>query len=115
MTTFTPPIVPSVSGTTQAKTPRVRRADFGDGYSQRGRDGLNYVKRTVTLTWESLSAADAATLDTFFDGVAGADAFAYTLPLESTEYKWTNGAVKKTYLGGERVTLSVDLTQEFDL
>ena len=100
MTAFSPPSAPSVTGTSKTVTPRVKRADFGDGYSQRAVDGLN---------------TNADTIENFMIARGGSDVITYTLPLESASLKWTNGAVKRTYLGGSRVNLSVDLTQEFDL
>lgn len=115
MTTFTPPVVPSVGGTGKKTTPKVRRAEFGDGYSQRTPDGLNYNKRTVTLSWELLLSTDADTIEDFMNARGGSEAFTYTLPLESTEFKWTNGTVSRSYAGASRVNLSVDLNQEFDL
>ena len=115
MTAFSPPSAPSVTGTSKTVTPRVKRADFGDGYSQRAVDGLNTNRRTVTLSWEALASADPDTIENFMIARGGSDVITYTLPLESASLKWTNGAVKRTYLGGSRVNLSVDLTQEFDL
>ena len=115
MTTFNPPVAPSVNGTTGTETPRVRRAEFGDGYSQRTKDGLNFVRRTMTLNWATLSIEDRDTIKDFFRDVGGADAFEYTLPTESTVYKWTNGPVRDVYVDGLLVGISVDITQEFDL
>jgi phage-related protein len=112
--TFTPPVGPGPASV-KATTPRVLMARFGDGYSQRTPDGLNYNGRSVSLDWTALSSTDADTIEAFFIARGGSEAFYYTLPLESTTYKWTNGPVKRNYLGANTVGLNVTLTQEFDL
>lgn len=113
--TFTPAYAPSPQSTSRADTPRVLRAEFGDGYSQRARDGLNFSRRTVTLQWDALAAADADTIEAFFAERGGTEAFYYTLPLEATAYLWTAGEVRRGYVSADIVSLSVPLTQEFDL
>jgi phage-related protein len=113
--TFTPPTEPGPSSTTKTTTPRALIARLGDGFSQRSPDGLNYIGRSVSLDWPALSSTDADTIESFFIARGGAETFFYTLPLEATQYKWTNGPIKRTYLGASVVRLNVTLTQEFDL
>lgn len=113
--TFTPPVAPGPANTTKTTTPRALVNRLGDGFSQRSPDGLNYIGRSVTLDWPALSSINADTIEAFFIARGGAEAFSYTLPLEATQYKWTNGPIKRTYLGASAVGLSVTLTQEFDL
>lgn len=113
--TFTPAYAPSPQSTSRDDTPRVLRSDFGDGYSQRARDGINFSRRTVTLQWDALAATDADVIEAFFAARGGTDAFYYTLPLESTPYLWTAGKVHRGYVSANVVLLSVPLTQEFDL
>jgi phage-related protein len=115
MTTFTPSVDPSASGTSKDTVAQVKRAEFGDGYSQRARDGLNSVKRTVTLSWDALTTAEADALESFFETQAGADLFTYTLPQESTAYKWTCSHWRRAPIDYGVVTFSADLIQEFDL
>jgi phage-related protein len=111
--TFTPPVGPGISSA-KTITPRVLRAQFGDGYSQRTQDGLNYNGRSFVLDWPALSSTDANTIEAFFNARGGYEAFLYTLPLEATQYEWTSGPVKRIYLGADTVGLNVTLTQEFD-
>lgn len=113
--TFAPPFAPSPPGTGGPITMQVRRAEFGDGYSQRARDGLNYVRRTVTLSWSALSAADLQTIVSFFKSLGGADSFTYMLPLESTQYTWTCATMTPTYVDGLIVALTAVIVEEFDL
>jgi phage-related protein len=46
--------------------------DFGDNYQQSARDGINYVKRTVTLKWDCLTEEQGDAFEAFFPGKGGA-------------------------------------------
>ena len=74
--TFT--YIPTYGASEQTK-PRVRAANFGDGYEQRVADGINTTKRVWTLTF-SKSAADMATVVAFLANEGGLTAFTWTPP-----------------------------------
>ena len=115
--TFAPPVAPSPGQTTQKTvTGNIRRAEFGDNYSQRAPDGLNAVKRQLMLSWPALVSTDCATIESFFlaEG-SGATAFFYTPYLESTALKWTCSTWTKGYVDGDIVSLEATLVQEFDV
>jgi len=112
--TFIPPVAPSSEGTSTAINMKVRRAEFGDGYSQRTPDGLNFTGRVVTLTWPALVEADLETIVSFFTGLGGASTFTYTLPFESTQFKWTCATLQAGYVDATMRSLVATLQQEFD-
>ena len=68
------------TGATLSKEPRVRKAQFGDGYEQRAPDGLNanLQKRALSFSGRSLAECDA--IASFLDAQAGVTAFYYTHP-----------------------------------
>lgn len=70
-------------------TPRVLVAQFGDGYEQRTGDGINTMRETVNLRWESIRATVASTIIAFFEARGGVEPFYYTLP---------GGGVQKKYI-----------------
>lgn len=115
LATFAPTYAPGTSGVSKTVTARVRRAQFGDGYSLRVVDGLNAVTRTVTLTWPVLVSSDAQNLEDFFSGKAGATAFLYTLPGESVQRTWTAPKWSRQFVTVVTESFSVDLIEEFDL
>jgi phage-related protein len=80
--TFTPPVPPS-PGTKTKFTPKLRKVEFGDGYTQVTRDGLNHLRRQVPLTWEALTIAQAQALEDFFVGKGGDTPFLYALSDDS--------------------------------
>ncbi|VUD48411.1 hypothetical protein TDB9533_01228 [Thalassocella blandensis] len=72
---------------------RTLTSSFGDGYSQRGKDGINNRLNSWPLTFE-LRTEDMLNLQTFLDDHQGVEAFLWAPPDES-EGKW----VCKGYTG----------------
>ncbi|MBZ4373247.1 phage tail protein [Corallococcus sp. AS-1-6] len=60
--------------------PRVRKAQFGEGYTQRSADGLNPVLRRWALQFSNLSKVDADGLEAFLRARAGVEAFEFVTP-----------------------------------
>ncbi len=86
MATF-PSIVPDY-GASKASKPNVRNVQFGDGYSQRLRYGLNTDLKVWTLTWQYITEADSDTIETFLEARGGAEHFDWSPPDETETYKW---------------------------
>ena len=47
--------------------PRIRKVEFGDGYTESKPDGLNYKLATFDLTWEVLLPAEKTIIETFIE------------------------------------------------
>lgn len=72
--------VPTVAQASGTATLKVRKAEFGDGYTQRAADGLN--NRSSTFSLQFVGDADKITaILAFLDAHAGATAFLWTPPL----------------------------------
>lgn len=110
---FSPPRGVSPSSGSTAK-PRIKLAQFGDGYSQRAGDGLNAVPRTFQAQWDAISSDDADSIEAFMTAHV-ATPFSWMPPLETVARKWIAGEQKRGYLGADTVSLSVQLTEVFDL
>lgn len=76
MSTFTWSPAP---GATQTKSPRVKAAQFGDGYSQRVGDGINNNPRVWNLTFTRLTA-DIDAIDAFLTAHEDGASFDWTPP-----------------------------------
>lgn len=112
--TFSPEVSP-VAGSSYIQTEaKVDRAEFGDGYSQRSPMGLNSIRRAPTLHWDGLTLAQAQTLDAFFTDKAGAEAFYWTRPGESSAELFTCASWKGTPQGAVW-SFDATFTPEFDL
>lgn len=112
--TFIPPIAPS-PGTTDKPEFKVLTADFGEGYTQSAGDGVNNVRRVLSLTWETLLPAQAAVITDFIKARRGFGIFYYTPSNETKALKWTcNDFSDKRGEGGLR-TVSATFRQSFNL
>lgn len=76
MSTFTWSPAP---GANQLKKPRIRTAQFGDGYQQRVGDGINTVARSWALKFTRLTA-DIDAIEAFLDARGGLESFTWTPP-----------------------------------
>jgi phage-related protein len=62
------------------REPRIRSAQFGDGYTQRALDGLNADMRTRTLSFTVRSLAESQAIQAFLEARGGVESFDYTHP-----------------------------------
>jgi phage-related protein len=102
-------------GTSLGQQYRVRRVDFGDGYSQRSRDGLNTTPQVWQLQWNGISDADAETLRSFFESLAGVSLVDWKPYGQAAPLKWTANNWSSKPSGYLVQDCSVTLLQEFDL
>jgi phage-related protein len=102
-------------GTDMTEEYRVRRIDFGDGYSQRGMDGLNTQRQEWRVSWNGIREADAEVLRLFFRGLAGVGVIEWTPFNQTDELKWTASGFGSKPSGATTFDCGVTLTQEFDL
>jgi phage-related protein len=90
---------PSIPVTENTET-RLRTTQFGDGYAQRVVDGINYTKKTWTLTFTMKPQDVIDAMDAFLTATKGT-AFAFKHPVRQTITmvycdKWNiNWALKK--------------------
>jgi len=84
MATFTYKPDKSAAG---SNAPRIRKAQFGDGYEQRALDGLNPDLAKWSLSFTGRSQADAFAIRDFFIAQGGVTAFDWTAP-DGRTGKW---------------------------
>jgi len=104
-TAFTPPRAPSV-GLSKSVEPRIQSVPFGDGYSQDSPDGINTMLAKVPASWNSLSEADADTIEAFFEGLGGTGRFTYQIPGEASARTWKCTSWQRTWLRGVRYSFT---------
>lgn len=86
--TFNPNPAPS-PGTVRKPEVRLVTAEFGDGYTQDTRDGMNHIRRTIELKWEFLTLPQELELNNFFMEQGGDTPFLYTPSDETVPIRWT--------------------------
>jgi|TARA_B110000495_G_C23028839_1_gene612070 phage-related protein len=72
-------VVPD-KGLSRSSKPRVRVAQFGDGYQQRVADGINATEESFSVSFSNRSKAEADDINAFFVLKKGVIAFNFTVP-----------------------------------
>jgi len=111
LNTFTPPVGPS-SGTKTKPEIKLKEAQFGDGYTQTTRDGLNHLRKVVTLQWDILLEAQGDAIENFFDAQGGDTPFYYTIRGDISR-KWTCKDYDRTH--GEVNKVTATLREDFSI
>jgi phage-related protein len=114
LSTFTPVVNPTPSISYKVE-PRVLRAQFGDGYSQRAGDGLNTRRRTYELSWETLTLAEVNSILGFFEGLNDGEAFYWTPNDGSALTLFTVRDWGRTRITYAEYACTATLVEEFDL
>jgi phage-related protein len=104
--TFVPPIAPS-PGTKYNPTIRVKKAEFGDGYTAEMPDGSNHIQRKADLTWDSLLEAQADTIIAFLEAHCGGTAFYYALR-DGVVRRWKCDVFSRTWQTPNQVTATLE-------
>ena len=87
MATF--PSVTQGYGATKSSSPKIRAAEFNDGYMHRIKFGMNIDPKTWNLSWRNISETNADSIETFLEARADDGAsFDWTPPGSSVAYKW---------------------------
>jgi len=112
--TWTPPYLPSQSGTQVQDKPNIIENTFGDGYVQRILNGINFMSGTCTLTWGQIRNTDWQTIVTFMQGQL-VTPFLWQLPDESSPRQWVAASWTKAYgtstwVQNAQLTLKQDFT-----
>lgn len=96
------------TATRGSMTPRVLRAQFGDGYAQEAGDGINAMLPTYELLYDPISTTAGgqvtlAQIAAFFEAQAGYKKFLWTPPVPfniqkqwvciNWDWRWDQGAV----------------------
>jgi phage-related protein len=114
MPTFTPPRNPTIP-IDKTVNARANLAAFGDGYTQRGGDGLNNIEETYTINWNGLTITEADEIEDFFIARGGFESFDWTPPRESTASKWLVSEWSRGHRDSDHDYISAKFVKVFDL
>jgi len=109
--TFKPDVAPS-PGTGHNPEISLRKADFGDGYTQASPQGLNHIRQIVSLKWDGLTLDQMDQLRAFFEERGGYKSFWYQPYGFTTLMKWT--CEEWSGVAGAPWTFTAKLTQSFN-
>ena len=101
-------------GATMTRTPRIRSVKFGDGYEQRGLDGINANPQKWTLTWSGKAPSDAATIEAFLVAQGGVTSFTWTPPVSgAVSSNWVCRSWTRTRTGFTTETITATFEEVF--
>ena len=98
-------------GANVTKTPRVRVAQFGDGYMQRVGDGINNTPRQWQLQFKG-SQSYIEEVDLFLSTAGGADSFDWQ-PSTGADGKWICSSWSVSAGGKNNWSLSATFTEVY--
>lgn len=112
MATF-PSYKPTYSANKRSE-PRIRTAQFGDGYEQRTSFGINQNPKEWSLSF-NVADEDADVIEAFLDArAADADSFDWTPPGTNTSYKWVCLSWNREFFDFQRSRVDVTFRQVFE-
>jgi phage-related protein len=118
---MTAPVLPLLGKITNesSKTSknRILEAQFGNGYRQVAKDGINSTIDTWSLQFSPLYGTDLTTMQTFISTVGVTVWFTWTPLGESVSKKWRidKDSIKTTLINTTKFIYSFSITQCFDL
>jgi phage-related protein len=89
---------------------KIREVQFGDGYKQISKVGINPRMTDISLSFVALSNTDKDTLTSFLDTQTG-DLIGFTPFGQATQYSYYCKNYSVNLLSGNRWTLNCTLTQ----
>jgi len=103
-------------GLSRNSAPRIREVRFGDGYSQRAQDGINYMNESWDLSFVNRPLSTILAMEAFLEAKGGNTAFTFGAPGESPEVKvicrsWNVSTINYS---GNNATSVASLTATFE-
>ena len=101
-------------GTASSTTPRVLRANFGDGYAQRVGDGINTLDRKVKLQFRHITWAERDAMEAFLNRHAGYRSFLFWYPGDPAPAKWIAPSWSSDIADFNVASMQIDFERVFD-
>ncbi|WP_394239867.1 phage tail protein [Vibrio astriarenae] len=103
----------SQGGTSFASVQSIREVKYGDGYGQRGVDGLNSIVRTGSITWIPLTLEERNEVHAHWDSVGVVLSFDWAAPNDiERRWRYTDGLSEDNI--GDKYILSVTVEEVFE-
>jgi phage-related protein len=102
-------------GFKRAHAPKLLKTDFGDGYAQRGKDGINSDPLTDTLVWTNLTKAEKDYMDQFMIARQGNQAFLWQASDETVPNAYVCEVWDYDFVAADVYTFNATFRQVYDL
>lgn len=100
---------------THERTPNVEVVQFGDGYTQRYKEGINTVASTYRMQWSNLYASERNVIYNFVEQLGGQAFYYQFLTDESPRLFIAPNGVREIRKNGEFFDIEVEWQEVFDL
>ena len=112
---------PNISPDLESKPtyePKILSAEFGDGYSQSGADGINAFNETWSLVFNHRTKTEIDTIDAFLKTANGYQSFYWTPPEETVltpnPKKWiSTGKITRSKQSEDVYSISFSIQRVF--
>lgn len=105
-------MTPSVGSSLNPKV-GIRKAEFGDGYSQASPAGINHIKHDASLKWEVLTGDERQAIVGFFEANKGTKPFDYHIPGDAQSRTYTCAQWNSTALVAGLWTMEATFEETF--
>lgn len=113
--TFSFPVgVDAAPGSSVETEPKVRRAEFGDGYIQRSPNGINSIRDKFTVMAKNVTPAQALEIIAFMKARKGCESFYWTPTDEVTPRKFICSKWDRDFADHEARTMKLTFEEVFD-
>ena len=101
-------------GSSKAKQPKARVAQFGDGYQMRQGFGINNNAETWSLNFSMLENTEADEIEAFLDARAGVESFDWEPPYATGTRKFVCNDWSRTPERAARSSISATFYEVFE-
>lgn len=101
---------PTPAGSSVKPSLRIKKTDLGGGYVQRAMEGLNPLKRAISLQYTEIDDATADAIEDFLI-LYGAEGFHLTLPNRAEQIKCICTDWDRGYVGHNKNNLTLPFEQ----
>lgn len=110
------PLTNRISQTSTGKKQyRINKAQFGNGFQQRAKDGINNKLSGWNVSWDNVTDSEKDTIVAALDATDGVTSLDWTPPDSATSQKFIVAGYNVNPLSGSIFTVSATLEEIFDL
>lgn len=105
----------TINGTSMSVTNRTLRVQYGEGYEQSAKDGLNSKIEEWDIVWAPLTLSEMQTVETALDAVGGWDILTWTPCFDTVEkgFNVVQGKYSRSVVG-RKFKISCKLRQTYN-
>ena len=94
----------------------ILESKFGNGYSQRTPNGINYKRDYISVVWDGLNSTDKGTIVAFLEAVSNGSVISWQSPYDASSKNYIlEGDWRLIDIGGNVYSISCKVKQVFEV